>query len=523
MKVTRFLAYGWCCVLWAGCSQSATSPPVKTAEPATLPASAVANVPEAEKPAQPMPAQENAPQPENQQVPEKTAPSNAQPAVKTPPATETSKPASEATSNPPAKAPAAAKKTTPATLAVAAKVIDFRTWEVPPEATIAHRSLASLGYQYAGKVSAAYQQMKAKLLAEKWQELPHSYQSEEYCSGMFSRDDFKLSLSALPAGPDMAQISLANLGNVDTLSVPVPPGAKVFSAGPANTLYVTDATVAETTQAMQKLLYTHDWVYYGKIGEDVYDFKQNAVRVSVRVVDAPADAGKTMIDISSTLLSADIPLPPTAIGVQYSDRPTQLAFDLADPQADDFLANFYRTELAKKNWKPTTENLVKIDWKQFLIFRSAEQEMLELQITHPEEVTRVMVRYKTAAEVAEEEGRFQAEMKRRKEEANRPKPSFAFKLPEQAEKIEAKENRIEFQVPAGQGKNVLNELRTQCLKANWMEENSTLQANFGSVTLKLKTATLEINYVETGILPTDISIRSLDMQLQVAGPEPSGK
>ena len=62
------------------------------------------------------------------------------------------------------------------------------------------------------------------------------------------------------------------------------------------------------------------WVPYGKAGDTDF-FKQNAILVTATVSSAPAQGGKTMIQYSNQLISADIPAPPNVDDLRYVDEP----------------------------------------------------------------------------------------------------------------------------------------------------------------------------------------------------------
>ena len=82
----------------------------------------------------------------------------------------------------------------------------------------------------------------------------------------------------------------------------------------------------ETAQALSKLLTAQGWQPYGDAGDSRY-FKKNAVKLSARTFSAPGQEGKTVIDLTSELLSVDLPAPPELIRAQYSDSTRELSLD----------------------------------------------------------------------------------------------------------------------------------------------------------------------------------------------------
>ena len=82
---------------------------------------------------------------------------------------------------------------------------------------------------------------------------------------------------------------------------------------------------------------------YGDAGDSVV-FKQNAILVTATVLSPPAQGGKTMIQYSSQLISADIPAPPDVENLRYVDEPPELTFETTANQ--DAIVDFYRKTLA---------------------------------------------------------------------------------------------------------------------------------------------------------------------------------
>jgi hypothetical protein len=113
-------------------------------------------------------------------------------------------------------------------------------------------------------------------------------------------------------------------------------------------------------------------------------------------------------------MSAELPAPPEAEGLQYSDVPTQLFFDTPKSHAE--VAEFFAEKLAEAQWKATTENLIAVDFKKFQIFRNPAMDMLTLELTEVDDKRRVLLRFQSAAEVAEIERRIDEQRERKKKE-----------------------------------------------------------------------------------------------------------
>jgi hypothetical protein len=311
---------------------------------------------------------------------------------------------------------------TPATPAEAAATIDLRTFPALPNADIRGQSLAQVSYDAPGDIQKTADFYRQQLKAAGWKELPNAYTSAEYASLTFGRAGYRLSLSVMPAtGNDKAgqvNVTLINHGNVNLAALPVPEGAKPLFGAPLSAGYVSELTADEARAKVKELLEAAGWEPYGTAGESLV-MKQNGVQLNTQVSSAPAQQGKTVIQYSAVQMPADLPAPPDAEGVHFSDTPAQLSLDMAKPmdQADAW----YRERLGKQGWEATTENPIKIDFKHFVIFRNKAMDLIEIQYTTVDEKTRLLIRYQTAAEVEEMERRLKEAIEKKKKEQEKEK------------------------------------------------------------------------------------------------------
>ena len=203
-------------------------------------------------------------------------------------------------------------------------------------------------------------------------------------------------------------VMLQNLGNVKPGQLPVLPGAKPVYVGDSTAMYATEAAVSATADACRKLFLAQGWVPYGDAGDSAF-FKQNAILVTATASSAPAQGGKTMIQYSSELISADIPAPPNVEDLRYVDQPPELTFQTADTNQDATI-DFYRKTLAATGWKSTLDHMVAVDDKPTMIFRNPAKDMFTLTITgmlHSKLL--FSVRFQSAAEIAELDRRIKEE------------------------------------------------------------------------------------------------------------------
>jgi Trp operon repressor len=288
----------------------------------------------------------------------------------------------------------------PVTVEQAASVLDLSKFPLmdgakPPWP----RGVASLSYEAPGDVTSVFEFQRKKLAAQGWKELPNSSLTEQAASAMFAHKGFVVSVSIFPREPKTMSIFIQNHGNIQPGKLPRPPGVKPVYVGDASAMYVTDAAVAATADACRKLLLADSWIAYGSAGDSGY-YKQNAIRIEVTVSSAPAQCGKTMISYSSELMSADLPAPPDAAEVRYSEQSRELSFETAADH--NAVIDFYKKTLAKSAWQPTLEHMVTIDDKEEMIFRNAAKDMLTLAMPPARDGKQsVSLQHQSAAEITE--------------------------------------------------------------------------------------------------------------------------
>ena len=401
-----------------------------------------------------------------------------------------------------------------ATTTAAAKVIDLRTFPQLPKAKPRRPPvLASISYEAPGSVKEGFAFIVDKLSEQKWTELPGGYQSDQSSNGTFERDGYTLSVSVSKGRSDAEKtvdVQIINHGNVDLSKLPTPPGTESLYNFPVTSMFVTEVSVAKTVAALRKLLMDAGWEPYGTAG-DTQQFRQNAVQLSATVASSPAQQGKTMINFTAQLMSLEIPLIPNAERAQYSDSPTQLSFDT---QASfEEVSKFYRESLAQYGWKATRDELTKIGFRHFLIFRNQQKDMLKLRLNSIDGKSRGFIEHSTADQVAKANEKIEADRRKRQTEANKPKPKVTIKLPADAKGIDASAREIEFKVTIGKAKSTTEAIQKQLIALGWKAENVTLGSMFGTVTMKKGQQSISLTYIETGVLAPEITVNSSDIEL----------
>ena len=415
----------------------------------------------------------------------------------------------------------------PATVEQAIQILDLSTTPLmngakPPGS----RQMARLSYSATGDVKKGFEFHRKALVAQGWKELPNTSVTEQSASAMFSRSGFVVSLSVSPIGdPGDLMVMLQNLGNVKPGQLPVPPGTKPVYVGDSTAMYSTDTAVPATADACRNLFLAQGWVPYEAAGGDTAVFKKNAILVTATVSSAPAQGGKTMIQYSTQLISADIPAPPNVEDLRYVDEPPELTFSTAN---QDAIVDFYRKTLATAGWKSTLDHMVAVDEKPTMIFRNPAKDMLTLAAPGALRGKLLFsVRFQSAAEIAQRDRRIKeeapklraaAEAKAAKEAAELAErnkvPKVAVTLPADAKDVKQTKDQIKFIVGKGKAKAAVESFRTQFREAGWKENFASMAAMAGTLQFSKEDQSVTITYSDTGFMPTEVSLSAMRAELE---------
>jgi len=348
---------------------------------------------------------------------------------------------------------------------------------------------------------------------------------------MFSRSGFVVFVSVTPNGDGSLHVRLQNQGNVKPGKLPVPANAKPVYVGDSTAMYSTEATVAATAEACRNLFVAQGWVPYGDAGDSAM-FKQNANLVTATVSSAPAQGGKTMIQYSNQLISADIPAPQGVEDLRYGDEPPELTFGTTQNQ--DAIVVFYRKTLAAAGWKSTMDKLVDVDEKPTMIFRNPAEDMLTLSMSGGRGGNLgVSVRFQSGAEIAERDRRIKElapklraaaeakaanEAKEAAELAEKNKvPKVAVTLPTDAKDVKQTNDSIKFVVGKGKAKAAVEALRKQFRDVGWKEDVASLERMAGTLLFsKGDGQRVNITYSDTGFMPSEVSVSAMRVEFEAA-------
>ncbi len=408
----------------------------------------------------------------------------------------------------------------PATVAEAAKALDFMTHPTLKGAIEpVNRTVARISYSVPSDCKAAFEFHRQGLLKQKWIEQPGTTVTDQYASGMFTKEGFVASLSITPPQGELGIVNVSIMlhGNVDLQKLPKPADLKPVYVGPQVAMYSTEVSVEKTTEACRKLLLAQGWLPYGKAGETQF-YKQNAVRLTAYISATADPMPKTSVSFSTEQLSADVPAPVENVQLQYSDSTKEVLFDTKE--SEEAIEQFYRETLTKAGWKATTDKPFKIDWKRGLIFRNASKDMLELEMyeVEDEKVLRVIVQHQTAAEVAAIEKAHADALAAKKNTPESKLGKVQITVPGGAEMTEITEKTLEFTVATGQGQTAAAAIRKALTDAGWKETVITADDSVGVIEFKNGEQKISLNYVDPGFIPAEITIRGSGVELEkVAG------
>ncbi|MBS0203901.1 MAG: hypothetical protein JSS49_13430 [Planctomycetes bacterium] len=451
----------------------------------------------------------------------------------------------------------------------AIKVLDLRTLELPAGPIPSEmRQVGSVNYESKENPKAAFEAQQKQFLNLGWKELPGTMAEAAYGSGMFQKSTFVVNVSTSDAGrpdrPGMSRVSIINFGNVPLKKLPIIKGAKALFANEATAIYTTDLQPAEAADATRKQFLDAGWEPYGMAGDAatglMQTFKRNAIQVQANASVAPAQGGKTAIMYSSLLLSADIPAPANAADVHYVDMLKTLRFSTTDSHAD--IAKFYQQALAKRGWKPTTEELI-TGTDRFKratgmqIFRNKAEEMMQLDLQTQKDKNLVVMKHLTATELADQEARARAAAEKlvAEREVNSKKPmpkpesddfdaelkkaltgtpagtptakggKVAIPLPATAKKVDQTgENVLQIKLPAGQGKGGAEFIRDQLTAADWTLDNDVdLDDTSGNFTFKKGTQQITMAFVDTGVTDVTLMVIGIGAKLEGVKFDPKAK
>ena len=447
--------------------------------------------------------------------------------------------------------PLQATEVEPATVEAAVKVLDLRAFPMMDGARIrTSKTLGMVMYDAKGTPAEAFEFQRTHLTKVGWKELPGGYRDVSNASGQFTKSGYGVTVSTHGATGDstkegLSNVTLVNHGNVDTSTLPVPPGVKPFFALGGAHSYLTEANVPETATACRELLIAAGWEPYGSASNDpqlpMMYFKRNAIRIMAWISTAPAQNNKTIIQYSADLLSADLPIPPRTPDPRYTDSDKTLRYDWPSEDRDEVI-DFYQKKLPELGWTATTERPITDDSHGIatLVYRNPQKDTLTLDLRKFTGGTRVKLEHFTLAQVEELDRKAGELAERNRQEMAKKKIAIHVDVPLPAgagEVEQDSERSFEFTVTTNGGPAAFQAFREHFSKSDWTEEDGTRTGRIsGSMTFTKDGESIRLNYFDfdTAITDAEISVHGSDRLVltpqassekmpRVAGAKPPGK
>jgi hypothetical protein len=393
------------------------------------------------------------------------------------------------------------------TFAEALKVLDLTQFPlVNPVGNPNSVVPAGQSYLAMGSVVDVAKQLIQQFQKEQWKELPGVMITEAYASGNLTKQGYIVSLGVFPGSEaGTATVNIRNHGNLVLKNLPLPAGVQPLYAVDISGAWTTDSSVADTEAKCRKVLAADGWTAYGDVVGGFF-VRKNAMLLSVSVSESPAQQGKTVIQMNPSLMSIDLPVPENAERIQYADGARSITWET--PSDLPAVVEFLKTSLAPQEWKATTENAIAIDFRDHLIFRNPEGDLLEAEMDEVDGKTTVFVHFSTAAEVARLDASAKeqaAKMKQKQEQENR-NITVIVALPKGAKIDSQDDQEIELITATGGAKKVADQLVRYFTEREWTSEVLASEKQLGEITLKKDDLTLQISWVDPGFIDGSVTL-----------------
>lgn len=365
------------------------------------------------------------------------------------------------------------------------------------------RNLAELTYSSEATVAAAYAFHEKQLKAAGFEPGPDAMVTDQYASAVFRGKGDRLAVMIFPAGGKDVSVTISNQGDVDLASLPVPEGAQKLYAGPSNVSYVSEKPVADVNAAVAARLAAAGWSPFGEAGP-IRFFKKGPVLVQTMIQSAPGQGGKTALDYQSKRMSADIDAPEGAVRISWAEATKSLDVDVKGSLDD--VASSYGKILAARGWKATTERPITEKFEKFWIFRNQKQEMLDLKLRQIDDITRILAKFMTAAEVEEESRKAEIAAKKAMSKSKAMKSVTIAEPAEGVESWKVTPMRISAVARTGQARKVAESIRDASKKDGWKVSVEVLENLAGTISMEKDDISISIVYDDTGVTPAELTI-----------------
>lgn len=407
-----------------------------------------------------------------------------------------------------------------ATVKEVASVLDLSNHLITSNvAEVTHSNLASQSIKARGNIIELAQKVDAELAKRGLKKMDGSSFTEAYCSAIYQKSGFTFSLMAMPTGEAEVAITISNLGNVDIGKLLKIDGLKVLYAQPFSAMFEIKLSVEKSKQACRAALERDGWEWFGDT-EVSFFMRKNAVRVQIMCSPSPTDDTYTMLTVSAEQLSSALPLIKDLTRIAYADTTQVIDGDSRLPP-DQLLAQ-YRKTLESNSWKATTEQPVKIDFREHLIFRNEQKEFAELRVHTVDSLTRFDLKFMSAKQFERENQlamRTAAEAKAKLDAENRrmenPTKIVLEKLQPAVPKNGASKQSVEFTVKSGSAQKIVSEWLKLQKADGWKAETTIDTREIGDYQLKKDDMIVSVSFADPGFIPGEVTIgTSKEFQLE---------
>jgi hypothetical protein len=202
--------------------------------------------------------------------------------------------------------------------AEASDAIDFVTLPRMPDAELLSLERAVLAYLAPGDPALALRfcatHLRERGWRESWADGPR-FGISDFASGGYEKSGFSLVFTArqTPGRPGKVTVTLRNMGNVDTRTLPRHVNSMLILGSKTWTSYVIASNVCEAAEATRKALTDLGWNEYAPVDllrgsgleQQTLKFAKNGMSLKAFVTAALTRPGQTLVQYSASMLSTD--------------------------------------------------------------------------------------------------------------------------------------------------------------------------------------------------------------------------
>jgi hypothetical protein len=300
-------------------------------------------------------------------------------------------------------------------------------------------------------------------------------------------------------------------------ALPKPAGLKAVIETRQTAIYsVPKPKEAVRTEAV-KIFTDAGWLPYGEAGETRY-FKRGKVKALLTVSSAPNDTGKSMVTYMAETMSADLPAPPGATDIQYSETTKRLSF--FSTQTPDQIDAAYRKLVEPAGWATTMKKPATTDLDYVVIYRHPTEGMIRLEMRPGPEKVLATVIYSTLQDVQAEEARAKAQgdalRKKLAAQAAAANPEVHLTVPKGTSKHFATKGGYALVMAPGTAMEGAKKISAELQQQGWKPgADLPLARETGMIELSRDNLRASIVFMDPGGIPAEITLLAPDVSIKV--------